>query len=306
MSMLHWEGVMKRGVRVALPFLVFAIVPLEVRAADPEPATIEAAGLTFPALVAGAGAPVVFVHGSFSDRRVWEGVAPEVAENHRFIAYDQRGFGTGAWPASPYSRDAHTADLIAILKTLGEPANLVGWSYSGPIVLRAAAEVPELVRSVVVYEPTMPEMLSGDPEAEAARDAWFGIWADTDAAVKAGDNEEAIREGIEAALGMPEGGFETQDPALQRMQLENAHTVPLDWSAPPPTDLLCDELATIEPPTLIIAGAATHPAWTRTQQAVAACIPGAETATIEGVGHGGPVAAEAEFLRLTLGFIDAH
>lgn len=292
--------------RLAFPMLLAAALPAQADGITAD--SIDAAGTRFPAIVAGEGAPIVFVHGSFSDRRVWAGLEPEVTgDHHRFIAYDQRGFGTGTWPADgTFSRDAHTADLVAILKTLDQPATLVGWSYSGAIVLRAAAEVPDLVRSVVVYEPTMPEILSGDPEAEAARDAWFGIWADTDAAVKAGDYEEAVREGVEAALGMPEGGFATQPPDLQQMQIENARTMPLDWGAPPPTDLLCDELATIRAPTLVIAGAATHPAWLLMQKAVAACIPGAETAVIEGVGHGGPVAAQTDFLRLALGFIGAH
>ena len=163
-----------------------------------------------------------------------------------------------------------------------------------------------MVSSVVVYEPTIPEILSGDPGDEAARDEWFGIWADTDAAVQAGDNEEAIREGIEAAFGMAEGGFDSQDPALKRMLLDNAHTVPADWNAPAPTGLLCDELGTIKAPTLVIAGATTYPAWARMQKAVAACIPGAETAVIEGVGHGGPLEAKEAFVKLTLDFIDAH
>ena len=36
---------------------------------------IEAAGVTFPAIVAGEGPSVIFVHGMFADDRVWAGLA---------------------------------------------------------------------------------------------------------------------------------------------------------------------------------------------------------------------------------------
>ena len=39
---------------------------------------------------------------------------------------------------------------------------------------------------------------------------------------------------------------------------------------------------------------------------LAACMPQAEVAVIEGVGHGGPLQARDAFVDLTLGFIDAH
>ena len=250
---------MQHGNIVASFVLMISTNPLA--AADmPAPTTIDAAGAAFPAVIAGEGTPVIFVHGSFSDYRAWAGLWEQVASGHRFIAYSQRGFGTGEWPADGgYSADIHTADLEAILKTIGEPVALVGWSYSGAIVLRTAVDLPDLVQSVVIYEPTMPEILAGTPEGEAARDDWFGIWAPMGPAVDAGDYTKAVRLGIEAALGLPEGGFSTQDPGLQQMQLENAHTIPLDANAPAPTDLLCDELGKIRAPTLIVAGSERIP-----------------------------------------------
>ena len=84
--------------------------------------SIEAEGTSYPATISGSGTPVVFVHGSFSDKRVWDGLAADVASGHRFIGYTQRGFGTGSWPDKSFSRDLHTRDLEAILKAIGEPA----------------------------------------------------------------------------------------------------------------------------------------------------------------------------------------
>ena len=42
----------------------------------------------------GTGAPVVFVHGAFSDLRFWEPQRQAVAKQYRFIAFTQRYFGT--------------------------------------------------------------------------------------------------------------------------------------------------------------------------------------------------------------------
>ena len=232
---------------------------------------------------------MLLVHGMFADRRAWSGLEEAIARGHRFVAYTQRGFGTGAWQGATYSRDRHTADLVAILEGLDAPADLVGWSYGGAIALRAAAELPDRVRRVVLYEPFVPELLGGSPEADAAAEAFWGLWGPTDAAVEAGDDEKAVRAAIEAVNGLPAGGFAAQDPAVQAMQLDNAHTVALQWNAPEPTALTCEELGTVRAPTLIVTGGATLPAFTEMAKAVAACIPGAETAVIDGADHDAPL-----------------
>ncbi len=149
-------------------------------------------------VTAGEGEPVLFVHGAVGDYRKWDGLWEDVAAGHRFIAYTQRWFGTTAWPEDkPYARDVQDDDLVAILQALGEPVHLVGLSNGGPVVLRAALRVPDLVQSVVVYEPTLLDVLFGTAEGEAVVGEFFAGVADTSAAVEAGDNEEAARELIE-------------------------------------------------------------------------------------------------------------
>ncbi len=59
-------------------------------------------------------------------------------------------------------------------------------------------------------------------------------------------------------------------------------------------------------PVLVINGAETLPVWQLASKAVAECVPKARLATIEGVGHKGPVAAKDAFVKLVLGFVDAH
>jgi hypothetical protein len=46
----------------------------------------------------GSRAPVVFVPGAFSDLRIWEAQRQAVAQQYRFIADNQRYYGTAPWP----------------------------------------------------------------------------------------------------------------------------------------------------------------------------------------------------------------
>jgi pimeloyl-ACP methyl ester carboxylesterase len=297
----------KRVAEVLVSSVLSAAVPLGASAEMPAPGTVEAAGAAFPVVTAGEGEPVLFVHGALGDYRKWDGLWEDVAAGHRFIAYTQRWFGTTAWPEDkPYARDVQDDDLVAILQALGEPVHLVGLSNGGPVVLRAALRVPELVQSVVGYEPTLFDVLFESAEGEAVVAEFFAGEADTSAAVEAGDDEEAARELIEMIYALPEGGFDRLDPVQKIMVLDNAHTMPLLWNAPEPTPLTCEDLRKITVPVLVIYGAETLPLWQLASRTVAECVPKARLATIEGVGHKGPVAAKDAFVNLVLGFADAQ
>jgi pimeloyl-ACP methyl ester carboxylesterase len=298
---------MKCVAKVCSSLVLWVAFPLVVTAEMPAPRMLEAAGTQFPMVTAGEGEPVLFVHGALGDYRKWDGLWEHVAAGHRFMAYTQRWFGTSAWPEDkPFARDVQDDDLVAILQALGEPVHLVGLSNGGPVVLRAALRAPELVQSIVLYEPTLFDVLFESPEGEAAVDQFFAGEGDTSAAVAAGDDEEAARELIEMIYALPEGGFDTLDPVQKAMVLDNAHTMPLLWNAPDPTPLTCEDLAAIRVPVLVVHGAETLPLWKLSSRTIADCVPNAQLAMIEGVGHIGPVAAKDAFLKLTLGFVDVH
>ena len=287
--------------------LAISVSPLTASAEMPAPTPLEAAGAAFPFVEAGTGEPVLFVHGAVSDYRKWDGPWQDVAAQHRFMAYSQRWFGTAEWPQDKtYSRDVHSDDLAAVLQAIGEPVHLVGLSNGGPPALWAAIRVPDLVRSLVLYEANLPDVLFGSDEGETAVGAFFGRFGDVELALERNDNADAARALIEAIYALPEGGFDTLDPVQREMVLDNAHTMPLLFSAPESTPLGCDELAAIEAPTLVIAGTETLKMWSLAAEAIAGCIPGATLALIDGVGHNGPAEAKDDFVKLTLDFVDAH
>ena len=67
---------------------------------------------------AGAGQPVVLVHGFSLDRRMWDDQFAPLAEHFRVVRYDLRGFGKSSVPNGPYS---HVDDLAALVRRFASP-----------------------------------------------------------------------------------------------------------------------------------------------------------------------------------------
>lgn len=287
--------------------LVASLALVDAALADMPADGVAAAGATFPMVTKGEGVPVLFVHGSFADHRAWAGLSDDVAAGHRFLAYTQRLHGTGQWPTDkPFSQEVFAEDLVAILGTLDEPAHVVAWSSSGGTAMRAAIAAPDLVRSVVIFEPEFSSLIEDDPDGAVAVEAFNAGWADTDAALKTGDAEESMREAIEYVFGLPEGGFETLGADAQAVFLENAGTVAKEWNQPSSPPLTCAMLGGVNAPALIVVGSETLPVFAAGARKGDECLPNAEVVTIEGVGHGGPLQAKDAFVEMMLGFIDRH
>jgi pimeloyl-ACP methyl ester carboxylesterase len=90
---------------------------------------------------AGAGAPLVLLHGLGSSRDVWEGVIPALAEQYDVLAVDLPGFGDSVpMPAAVEPSPAALAAAVAgLLDELGVIApHVVGNSLGGWVALELA------------------------------------------------------------------------------------------------------------------------------------------------------------------------
>jgi pimeloyl-ACP methyl ester carboxylesterase len=196
--------------------------------------------------------------------------------------------------------------MIAVLRALDTPVHLVGWSYAGGILLRTAGEVPELVRSMVIYEPSFEsEKLPKEGELRRAREAFWDELEPAYALARSGDLEAAMRLGVEIIFGLERGGFATLDPAIQKVFLENAHTMIPDLEAPAPEPLSRAELEMITCPTLIVCGERTHAQYRLMAEATLAGMTNGSALRFEGVGHGGPVQSPGLFAEAVLDFVDS-
>jgi len=90
----------------------------------------------------GAGPPVVLIHGLGTNSYAWRKIAPALAQTHRIITIDLKGFGDSEKPLDgPYTVRAQ-ADLVKkVIERKGlEGVTLVGHSYGGGISLLLALD----------------------------------------------------------------------------------------------------------------------------------------------------------------------
>jgi pimeloyl-ACP methyl ester carboxylesterase len=273
--------------------------------AQPAPQEIEANGTKLTYVDQGTGEPIVFVHGSLSDRRVWEPIRETIAARHRFIAPTLRYFGTGAWPdkGEQFGTAHHAADIVAFIRALNVgPVHLVGWSYGANVALAIALDRPDLARSVILFEPALSSLIQED---EAAKDAQRRIFGPVVSALRAGDAEKAMKLLVEGLLEMPPGGFESLPEAVRRMQLDNARTMPLLFSTSP-LFVTCDGLKTSNTPVLIVYGGESNAYWRHIAEVMDECLPRGEAAALAGAKHDGPARDPAGFAAMFEGFVTKH
>jgi pimeloyl-ACP methyl ester carboxylesterase len=101
---------------------------------------------------AGAGVPVLLLHGLASTRRFWDLVVPELA-GMPVVALDQRGHGDSDRPDGPYDGATVVRDALTALDALGlSRVVVVGHSWGAATALRLAAEAPGRVLAAVAID----------------------------------------------------------------------------------------------------------------------------------------------------------
>ncbi|MDT7553810.1 MAG: 3-oxoadipate enol-lactonase [Pseudonocardiales bacterium] len=152
----------------------------------------------------GEGAAVVLVHGTPLDLACWEPLVGEL-NGRRTIRYDARGHGCAK--GVPVPGPAELADdLIAVLDRLQLAyAHLVGHSWGGQIVLRAALDHPDRVNrlSVVCSRaapfPTFHAVAAGLRAGTVDRTASLTRWFDPDEFARPDPLVTAVRARLEDA-----------------------------------------------------------------------------------------------------------
>ena len=91
-------------------------------------------------------------------RTNWTDLAGLLAPRAAGTAVDLPGFGWSRPPAAPdYTPAGHADALLCFLAGRGRPVHLLGNSLGGAVALMVAARRPELVRSLTLVSPAMPD-----------------------------------------------------------------------------------------------------------------------------------------------------
>jgi len=107
-------------------------------------------------LEVGRGPPLLCVHGSLCDFRIWSAVLGPLTRRHRVIAVSLRHFFPDHWDGAgdSYSIAQHVDDVIAFIERLdAQPVDLMGHSRGGHISFRVAQRRPDLLRKLILAEP---------------------------------------------------------------------------------------------------------------------------------------------------------
>ncbi len=108
----------------------------------------------------GRDAPTaVFLHGLGGSATNWTDLAAALSRRMAGLALDLPGFGRSAPSATgDYSLAGHADAVLCFLAERGEPVHLVGNSMGGAIALAVAARRPELVRTLTLVSPAVPDL----------------------------------------------------------------------------------------------------------------------------------------------------
>jgi haloacetate dehalogenase len=106
----------------------------------------------------GSGAPIVLLHGHPRTSATWHRVAPLLAQRHRVICPDLRGYGRSSKPPTtadhePYSKRAMARDVVALMRALGHDRfAVIGHDRGSYVAFRTAMDHPGQVSRLAVLE----------------------------------------------------------------------------------------------------------------------------------------------------------
>lgn len=107
---------------------------------------------------AGAGAPLILLHGFPQDHRAWARVAPALARDFDVIVPDLRGYGASDAPSDDaghtvYAKRTMAADIVGLMDALGLPrAHVLGHDRGARVAYRLAFDHPGRVDRLGIIE----------------------------------------------------------------------------------------------------------------------------------------------------------
>ncbi|MER7465413.1 alpha/beta hydrolase [Streptomyces sp. NPDC097981] len=234
----------------------------------------------------GTGDPLVLVHGSWTDHRIWRpAIEAGLKASFEAVAYDRRGHGASDTVPGQGTRTQDEEDLAALIEGLGDaPAHVAANSFGASITLGLAARRPELFRSITVHEPPLVGVVADDHDVLAQlQPTMTSIDAVLDHLRKSEDGPGARLFVEEVAMGP--GMWDKLPSELQETFVAHAQTWLDEQSDPEWASLDLDGLATCTVPVLLSRGTES-PAWFSTVlDRLAEAVPQARRHTFEGAGH---------------------
>ena len=257
---------------------------------------------------AGAGPRrALMIHCSLGHAGGWARMAAALDDLVTAIAYDLPGHGRSAdWDGVSDIQAVSTAMAVDLLADQGQgPADIIGHSFGGTVALRLAVERPDLVRSLVLFEPVFFAVAAADrPDLDVGNDPHMIRYRD---ALHAGDRDGAAR--AFTSVWGDGRGWDSLPPAQKQALAARIHLIEAGASAiygDGAAMLSGGKLEGITCPVLLMRGGDSPEAITVINDGLARRIPQARQAVVPRAGHMAPITHPAEVAALTRAFMQDH
>lgn len=233
-------------------------------------------GTNIAVWAAGAGPPMLLVHGSFGDHTAWSIPLDWLSASFRTYALDRRGFGASD-DAETYSIEDEFADVASVAEVLaeqnGERVILWGHSYGANCAMGGASRT-RAISHLILYEPsfglTYP---AGSIEA-------------AEALLEAGDRAGAVESMLCGALEMTEDEVNAMKASDRWPNLlKGAHTAPRECRVEETWVYRPGQFDGIAVPSLFLSGTDNPDALKEATLRAAGAIPGSVVERLAGHGH---------------------
>ena len=205
----------------------------------------------------GAGSPLVLVHGSFCDYRIWPDQLGPFSKQHRVLNVSLRHYFPEVWDGvgNDFSFAQHADDLAAFVQrlTLG-PVHLLGVSRGGTVAIEVAKKYPKAIRTLILADAGVRLELSETEENLKATAFRQSLFDDLRKDAAKGDVEGGTARFMFRLNGP--GWWESLSAERQKEFLQNIWTAIVDCPQPVTKD---EELRKFNFPVLMLNGEKSPP-----------------------------------------------
>jgi pimeloyl-ACP methyl ester carboxylesterase len=235
--------------------------------------------------VHGDGPALILTHGYSATSQMWAGQIAPLSAHFKVIAWDMRGHGQSDYPddQDAYSEAATVADMAALLDAAGAKDAIVGGlSLGGYMSLAFHATHPERTRALLIID-TGPGYKN-----DQARDGWNANAIARAERYEAEGFGDLSKASAEVRLARHRDASGLARAARGMLTQKNARVI--------------ESLPAIAVPAVVIVGANDTP-FLAASDYMAAKIPGAKKAVIDGAGHSANLDQPEAFNAALLGFL---
>ncbi len=248
---------------------------------------------------AGAGHPLVLIHGYTLDSRMWDDQFETLSKKYRVLRYDLRGFGKSAYP-SPDKSYCHTEDLRALLDYLKiSKAYVMGLSMGGGIAVEFTLEHPDVAQALIPVD----SILGGFSYSDEFNSIFNELL--TKFSEEGLDSAKKVWTGCQ--LFKPIFELPEAAPRLSTMVSDYSgwHWSTNSDAMQSITPAAIGRLGEIDVPVLVVVGGRDMSDFLEIARVMERDIPDARLAVLEGVGHMSNMEDPGSFNREVLSFLES-